>query len=446
MSTEGFGPALRHHREARGLSVRALAARVHYSKSHLSDLENGIRLPHPTLAAALDEHLEAGGALVRLFRRATAAQVARRTRFDITIDGDPTSSPLAGDGGLDEMKRRTLLGLGGVAGLGVAAPGITTETLRHGLAGALATPRATAATDEWNEIVAEYGYSYNSAPPAEVLAGLVVDILALQQASAGHREARSVRDLRRTGAYLAGLMAMTMGDLGQLRQARRWWRSARQVASDSGDVHAILWVRGREIVRSMYERRPIAHVLGLVADAERYAGDNAPPTAEVELVMGKAQALGLAGRAAEADETLDRLRDRIYPRLPSRVTDDHDSLFGWPEERLRFCESFTYSFLGNTARAQAAQDRALDLYPASFPRGRVQMELQRALCLVRDGDLTAGVQHAHTTMSGLPAAHRNRPVDDLGRRILEAVPEPDRGRADVTEFADFLALNPAAAS
>nr|WP_307937093.1 hypothetical protein [Salinispora arenicola] len=45
-------------------------------------------------------------------------------------------------------------------------------------------------------------------------------------------------------------------------------------------------------------------------------------------------------------------------------------MFGWPEVRLRHTESYVYTHLGHTQRALAAQDRALELYPADLGRER----------------------------------------------------------------------------
>ncbi|NEA57206.1 helix-turn-helix domain-containing protein [Streptomyces sp. SID13666] len=62
----GFGAELRRLRGARGLSLTALAQRIHYSKGYLSKIENGGKPPTPDLARRCDEELLAGGALARL--------------------------------------------------------------------------------------------------------------------------------------------------------------------------------------------------------------------------------------------------------------------------------------------------------------------------------------------------------------------------------------------
>lgn len=442
MNAVPFGRALRRHRDACGLSVRALAAKLHYSKSHISDLENAVRLPHRTLAAALDEVLGAGGELVGLLPGPTCPAEAQSFAPPTTdhLTGDVL---LSGDGELEAMKRRTLLGLGSVAGLGIVAPGITSETLRRGVTQHLAEERAQRAVGAWGEIVTAYGYRYNRSGPTEMLSTLVVDLLAIQAATQRQLPAADLRELRRIATYLAGFMAMALTDLGQLVQARRWWRSARHVAEDSGDVHAILWVRGREIVRGMYEHVPADATLRLVSDAERYNGATVPATAMVELCYGKAQALALAGHRQRAVEMLTFCQDSIFPALPAGVTADHGSLFGWPEQRLRFTESFVHSFLGEAELAEEAQTRAIALYPESDKRGAALIELQRALCLVKQGDVVTGVGHAYSTMTELAAAYHNSVVLGLGQHVVDAVPVTDRRGGVVADFVDYLAARAA---
>jgi transcriptional regulator with XRE-family HTH domain len=64
-----FGAALRQARLARGISLRTLGERTHYSKGHLSKVENGIATAHPDLARACDAVLGTGGTLAGLAKR-----------------------------------------------------------------------------------------------------------------------------------------------------------------------------------------------------------------------------------------------------------------------------------------------------------------------------------------------------------------------------------------
>jgi len=63
----GFGAALRQARTAAGMSLRDLGERTHYSKGHLSKIENGLVGGHLDLARACDEVLVAEGRLTRAF-------------------------------------------------------------------------------------------------------------------------------------------------------------------------------------------------------------------------------------------------------------------------------------------------------------------------------------------------------------------------------------------
>src|SRR6266540_3364052 len=213
----------------------------------------------------------------------------------------------------------------------------------------------------------------------------MVDVVGLQYAMGRGPNDAIMRELRRVAGFLASFMAMTLANLGQTHEARRWWRTARRTSDEAGDLEASLWIRGREVVRAPYERCPLPAVLQLAEQAESRVLPGAARSALPQLFAGKAQSLALAGRHTEAVGALEQIQES-FADLPTSTANDHDSLFGWAEERMRFTESFVFSHLGDTERANDAQRRALALYPASYLRGPAQIELQRAFCLVRDGD------------------------------------------------------------
>jgi tetratricopeptide (TPR) repeat protein len=346
------------------------------------------------------------------------------------------------DAEIDVKRRPIVLGMGGATALGLVWPGLALETARHGLALSAAADSADATADEWQEIVWEHGRAYWTDAPTDVLDRLMVDLLALQQAAGRDPADTAARELRRTGAYLGGFTAMAVANLGDLRQSRRWWRTAKRLADKSGDHGASVWVRGRAVVRALYERRPTEAILDDIAEAEAISV-RAPAASLPELVGGKAQALAVAGRAADAERALEEYR-AVLSTLPAATRADSDSVFGWPEARLRHTESFVYSYLGAYDQADAAQRRAIDLYPASYPRGPAQIELLRALCLVTSGDASAGAGHALGVLTGLRADDRVRPVVDLGHRVLAAVPAAELRRPQVAELRKHLAASASA--
>lgn len=438
MEGETFGAGLRFWRERRSLSLRALSNLAHYSKSQLSDLERGVRPARPEVAQHLDTVLEAEGELAAL------AAAPHHPLPDAGLVNPSSYTDLAVQlltmgGGQDAMDRRSfVLGLGGTTTLGFVAPGMALEAARHGLTLSLAEGRAEATIEEWQEIVWEYGYSYQHTAPAELLDSLMVDVLGLQLLLSRDQRPAHLDQLQRAGAVLAALTAMTIANLGDVRQARRWWRSARQLAGQSGDVSADMWVRGREAIRGLYEGRPTASILHLVDDTD-LSSNQAMPADRAELLAAKAQALALAGRQPEAEAALDEVR-RAYDELPADITSEHDSIYGWAENRLRFTESFVYSHLGDSTKAGAAQDRAVAVYPARYSRGPAQIELQRALCMVADGDAIGGADHATKTLESLVEGDQIRPIFSLSREVLGAIPTREQTRPAVAELRDRLAL------
>jgi tetratricopeptide (TPR) repeat protein len=352
-------------------------------------------------------------------------------RFFEVVDGDDES-----------VERRKFLALASLvaasSGLQINVVSTALEALRHGISYTLTDRLAAVAIDEWHEIAMEYGQTYLTAAPAEVLGSLIVDLHALHSMLRSCSDDAVQRELRQAGSLLAAFTAQTVANLGDLRGARRWWRTARRVADESGDQYAMLWSRGREITRAGYENRPLTTVVELIDEAEARA-DRAPAAVLPEFICGKAQALALIGDKREAIRSLQEAHT-AFAALPSSVTrSSADSLLAWGEERLRFAESFVYSHLGDYAKAASAQAAALKLYPDDDARGPAQIELQRALCLVRSGDLEQGTRHAQAVLSQVPSMHAVRPIADLGHKVLKSVPARYLHNAGVAEYREFLA-------
>jgi transcriptional regulator with XRE-family HTH domain len=243
------------------------------------------------------------------------------------------------------------------------------------------------------------------------------------------------QELYRASAFLAGFVAQAVKNLGDVNQARRWWRTARYAADRSGDPSSALWVRGREIVHALGER-PVMSVLRLIKEAEPFAA-TASPELVLEYLGGKAQALAIAGRRLEAEDALARLRDRFSAAPSSGYS---GSLLSWGEERLHNTESFTYSRLGDDGKTESAQRAASAVYrnDPSNVRWPAGVKLSRASCLVLNGDVTEGVAHAREAIAALPAAQQTRHELIRGREVLNAIPQPDQSRPAVSEYREWL--------
>ncbi len=471
-SYEAIGVRMRKLRGNK--AQRAVAHRLKISQAAVSLAERGIRITVET-AELYDQHYRTGGELeARVRAVAKALKGGSATPPPGTTHGRVLTLPehlatlVEAGGGLVAAPLPDLLtGMSGgrtmplpdglyrvitstgevmvmvidrrlFVGAGLAVPVVAHETSRQGILRSLVGD-GWGSVEEWQAIVREYCVTYLHTPPAEVFTRLSTDLAALGEA-AGHERSETGRgELCKTGAMLASLMSSTVANLGDTPTSVRWARAARQMADTSGDTHTRVWVRGREVVLGLYQRRPVGELLRLAEEGVAIGEAQGPPctSAWPELLTGKAQALALTGQAAQAETTLCEVRDN-FDRMPADTTRDTESLLGWYEHNVRFTESYVYSHLGNYARADRAQTAALALYPATELRGPVMIELQRALCLVRTGDITPGVEHAHTVMSGLPREHHVRPVVDLGHKVLDAVPATEQGRDGVRAFRAYL--------
>ena len=107
-------------------------------------------------------------------------------------------------------------------------------------------------------------------------------------------------------------------------------------------------------------------------------------------------------------------------RLPANVLGDTTSMFGWSEYRLRHTEANVYTHIDDRG-AVAAYERALRLYPMTLFRERAQVELYRALRMVRSGDQHAGLVAATDAVEALPPAHRISGVRQIAWSVLAAL-------------------------
>ena len=334
---------------------------------------------------------------------------------------------------VESMDRRHFLG--GFAALGLAGPaaGTELETLRHGLVTALGGEAGD--LGDWEEIADDYGRAYFTRPPGLLVTDLAADLTVARGWLERPGDEATRCGMGRVMAQLAVFQAHTLGNLGDVTTAQRWWRIARRAADGSGDRDLLAWVLGTRLVRGLYEHRPLETAVESAAEVAALGGT---PTAGLAgALAGQAQALALLGRAAEAEEVLHRLTD-LADRLPAAVAADTGSMLGWPEYRLRHTESFVRTRLGQVKPAEAAQERALALYPAALVRERTQILLHQAACRVHSGDIGIGAEFATDALAALPGHHRTSVVLAVARSVLEAVPQRELRRAEVAELRDLI--------
>lgn len=344
MNTAGdqeLGAALRALRKSAGLTLPAMAAKVCYTKGHLSACELGKRRITPDVVAAYDRALGGNG-----------------------------------------MKRRELLA--GLLG-GAVAPAAMFDGIRAGFEAALNNPRPD--VDEWQATVAAYGRDYMLTGAGQLQARLARDLIVLQTKL-------DVPELWGAAARLLTVHGKTIPSADR-DGAVKWYRTAAAAADKSGDLDTRVWVRGRAALALAYEAAELPTAKALAEQAIALGGK--PSLGALNAHMALAHVWGAAGAASPAMAALGAAR-RVFDAAGSH---EQISDFAVPEWRMHTFTSMLLSRLGDPG-AQAEQDAADATRPAELPRFATHIELHRALMLRNAGDRAGGVAYAQAAMDRLP--------------------------------------------
>jgi hypothetical protein len=197
--------------------------------------------------------------------------------------------------------------------------------------------------------------------------------------------------------------------------------------------------RAWDVTNGCYDGRALPEVIARSDEAIAIAGDRAS-AGSAGLYAGRAQALALAGRGKDALTAVRQVAD-ITARLPSEITNDVESFWGWPEHRLRHTESYVATHIGHLADADAAQDQALVLYPECQARLRTQVSLHRASCLIQSGDVGEGLRFAADLLDDLPVEQHNKLLYEVARHVVAVVPASERRRTELGDLAARLPIS-----
>lgn len=399
MST--FGQILRQHRKERGLSLRELGGLTTFGFTFLSQVERGERKASERLARRCDDALEARGGLIEAFREEQTSDSNMYRRTVLRTMGALAASPL---------------------------PLVQWEALRQGMAAAVDSD-----LDQWDQVISDYGVDYYRLPADHIMSNLRADLTVLQPHIAVATGAERDR-LLRAASRLSVIVALNMAAAGNALAASRWWRDAHKYAEDSRDPDSIVFARAWEVVNGCYNGRAPSRVVARADDVLALV-DGQPSAASCGLLAGRAQALSLAGRHAEAISTVHQLTD-LAGQLPAIVINDVDSLWGWPEHRVRHTEAWVYGHAGNLNEAARAQEQAVSLYPSRMARLRTQVRLHHAGALIRNGHISDGLRLAADLLEELPTEQHNGPLRAVVQQVIEAVPLEERRRPTFKELTD----------
>src|SRR3984885_2274713 len=387
----GFTELSRSLMRERGITVRGLAAQVHYDQGTLSKILSGHRRCPVNVARLIDDALGADGRII-----AAAA-----------------ASP---------------------------GPPPDAEKVRRALDDALADgAMSEGMLDDWDASVVLYGYRSRDTPSPLLLADLTADLADLRLAFGRHRSASALPRLALAAARMSGLVCLTLIKAGDRQAWRRWGRTARHAAGEAGDPATLSWAAAQEAYGHYYA----GDMPGAVACA-RHAADSARDACvgaalaralemRAHAVMGDARAAMAALAAAE----------RIHAALDSDGL--AASAFGYAESQLRFHAGDALTPLGNTAEALPVLGRALELCAPAPPAAALPLpgrplelcppadytdwamiRLNRAQCLIAAGDPDTGLAYAAETLAALDGPTRQGIINGRGRELLAVLAPAQR--------------------
>lgn len=251
-----FGQELRRRRLERDLSLGQLSVLVHYTKGHLSKIENGGKRPGRDLARRLDQVLCARGELAGLLPEATASSPADEPEPWVPrLPASPTGHPAAG---------HLPLSIGG------------------------------AAFDAYAVLLSDLRVLGQRTRPADVLTvgtPFVETLCKIAQLSDADDRARALRLASRYAEYLGWMAQENTDD----NEAVWWIRRAMALAGRAGDVTMTGYAYIRMAELAIY-RDDAVGVLRYAGDALHQASDG-----RTKVVAFQRIAQGHAIRNEESD-------------------------------------------------------------------------------------------------------------------------------------------------
>jgi tetratricopeptide (TPR) repeat protein len=363
----GFTELVRSLMAERGVSVRGLAARVSYDQGGLSKIIAGHRRCPPDLARLIDRELDAGGEVI-----AASAEAHE--------------------------------------------PPPDAERVRRALEDALADGAASGAVlDDWDASVDRYGARTRDTASPVLLADLTADLAELRLAIGRHRSASALPRLALTAAHMSGLVCLLYVKAGDRQAWRRWGRTARHAAAEAGDARALSWVTAQEAYGYYYDGDMPGAVASARAALDAVRAPCVGGALAAALEMRAHAAMGDAASAAAAMGAAEQIHGALAGTALAA------SAFGYAESQLRFHQGDALTALGDTSAALPVLDRALELCPAADYTDWALVRLNRAACMVLDGDPDTGLAYAAATFDALDGPRRQGVIVGRGRALAGAL-------------------------
>ncbi|MFF4414729.1 helix-turn-helix domain-containing protein [Streptosporangium sp. NPDC001559] len=419
-----FGRALRKSRKGHQITQRQLGELIGWADSMVSRWESGTLTPSAEAIEALDSALTAEGKLISLGLHAAMADGNRLRKGTVEAKASTRDED-------DSMERRRLMRDAAVVAVGSAvAPALTalTDAWQVSQPPISGSSVSQAMIDDWEHAADIHEQRARFDPPAVILAALAVDYTSMAP-HLGRAQSDAVqRDLAHAAARHAALIGGKWFDLGNHREAHRWWAQARLLSEQSGDSLLTSWLRGWEAgYRRQAPDEDLNAVLLVTREARRFAGDS-PSASLVAALSEEAKVLAMIGRHAEATTTL-RRTEETYERLPSAGSSRQG-------RALWYDRTLIYTFAGDVKRAEDARATAEKLYPAGH-RSAILLALHGAALHART-DPAESARQALQLLEALPAERRDTRVMSASRMVVSALPDKAHGLSAAQELCALI--------
>nr|BFE29564.1 helix-turn-helix transcriptional regulator [Actinomadura rugatobispora] len=281
---------------AAGLSLAQLGALLHYSKGHLSKIENGGKTPSPELARMSDAALGADGALLSL----APAQPSETPLPDAGTDDDEVWLMNLSDSGTSwfhpvDRHEASAMSTSSLLGFGLSSQGLT------------ATAKEPTALEAFRGLFDQFRGLGQTASPGAVLPPVIAQTHVLRSLSA--RAPADLRDeflvLGARFAEYAGWMAQESGN----DQAALWWTAkAVRMAADGNDHDLAAYSLVRRALVTLY-REDATQTVRLARQAQ--VSPETPDRIRGLAAQREAQGHALAGDHRACMESLERARELL---------------------------------------------------------------------------------------------------------------------------------------
>lgn len=352
-----FGRKLRHFRNRANLSQVKLARLIPISTASLSRYESGHQAVDLTMAARLDQLLNADGALSILLAAGDSANHADMSASDsMASPGDDQLSEFHLSDASDEIVALEL-------SRRAEASDVGNETLSH-----------------LEDVVDDIACQYPITPPSVLLEQIRPYLSYATILMDKRKKLSEHRRLLVVGGWLSLLSATVLIDLKLDRAAFSYLRTASSVAREAGHDEIRAWCYETEAWRVLTNGNH-AHALRLTRAAQSLAPKGS--SVAIQSIAQEGRALARMARITEMHSAVDRVQRLVSPMTRPDSPEHH---YRYDPDKSVSYTATTLAWAGDPAGEEYAREVIARLSPSddieTWPRRVASANLDLALTLV----------------------------------------------------------------